>query len=86
MLEIKLSTQFSYVDCHEQPCYHSHLNGMAFINMSIGLGPVVYLLIIRGSMICMGIMGTPNKASFSFGTPSSINFRPVIASAAAKPI
>ena len=56
------------------------------MKISIGLGPVVYLLISRGKIICIGIIGIPSKASFSFGTPSSISLRPVTASAAAKPI
>ena len=54
--------------------------------MFIGLGPAVYLEMRSGKMIWMGTMGTPNSASFSFGTPSSISFKPVTASAAANPI
>ena len=63
-----------------------YLYGIAFNHMSMGRGPEVYLLIIRGRIIWIGTMGTPNRASFSLGTPSSISFKPVTASAAAKPI
>lgn len=59
---------------------------MAFSHMSMGLGPDVYLLMRRGSPIWIGTMGIPSSASFSRGTPSSISFRPVTASAAANPI
>ena len=52
----------------------------------MGVGPAVYLLMTSGRMICMGIMGTANKAKVSFFIPASINFRPVRESAAAKPI
>lgn len=54
--------------------------------MFSGWGPAVYLLIIRGNIICKGTIGTANKAKCSFGTPSSTNFSPVTASAAEKPI
>lgn len=63
-----------------------HLNGIARRYTSMGVGPAVYLLMINGSIICIGIMGTANKASVSFFIPASINFRPVKESAAAKPI
>ena len=52
----------------------------------MGRGPVVYLLINNGNSICMGTMGTPSKASFSFGIPASMSFSPVTESAAANPI
>ena len=65
---------------------YTYLKGMAFIKTERGFGPAVYLLIIKGSIICIGIIGTPNKASFCLGTPSSINFNAVTASAAANPI
>ena len=64
----------------------THLNGMALRKMSRGYGPVTCLLMTRGSRICMGTMGIPSMASVSLGTPSSISFSPVTASAAAKPI
>lgn len=54
--------------------------------MFSGWGPAVYLLIIRGNIICKGTIGTANKAKCSLGTPSSTNFSPVTASAAEKPI
>lgn len=63
-----------------------YLKGNAFKKVFIGLGPAVYLLMINGRMICMGIMGTANRASRSLGMPASINLRPVKASAAAKAI
>ena len=54
--------------------------------MFIGLGPAVYLLMIRGRIICMGTIGTANNARVSFGIPASISFRPDRESAAAKAI
>lgn len=54
--------------------------------MFSGWGPAVYLLIIRGNIICKGTIGTASKAKCSLGTPSSTNFSPVTASAAEKPI
>ena len=59
---------------------------MAFRNIFIGLGPAVYLLMIRGRIICMGTIGTANNARVSFGIPASISFRPDRESAAAKAI
>ena len=64
--------------------YPTHLNGMAFRNTSIGLGPAVYLLIISGRIICIGTIGTANNARVSFGIPASMSFRPDSESAAAK--
>lgn len=52
----------------------------------MGVGPAVYLLMISGRMICIGIMGIANRASVSFFIPASINFKPVMESAAANPI
>lgn len=65
-------------------CYN--LKGKALQKTSRGLGPAVYLLMITGSRICRGTMGTASNASCSLGTPASTSFRPVTASAAEKPI
>lgn len=59
---------------------------MAFKNTLSGVGPTVYFDMNQGSNICNGTRGTAKRANFSFGTPSSINFRPVTASVAANPI
>ena len=64
----------------------SYLNGMAFKKISIGLGPAVYLLMMRGSIICIGTMGTANNARVSLGIPASMSFKPDNESAAAKAI
>lgn len=64
----------------------TYLNGMALRKMFIGLGPAVYLLIMRGNIIWMGTIGTANNARVSFGIPASISFRPERESAAAKAI
>ena len=64
----------------------AYLNGMAFKKISIGLGPDVYLLMTRGNKICIGTMGTANKARVSLGIPASISFKPESESAAAKAI
>ena len=64
----------------------TYLYGMALRKMLSGFGPVMCRLMMRGSRICTGTIGMPSMASFSFGTPISISFRPVTASAAAKPI
>ena len=48
--------------------------------------PEVYRLIIHGSVICNGIIGTANIANVSLATPASISFRPVAESVMAKPI
>jgi hypothetical protein len=65
---------------------NTYLNGIARRNTSMGVGPAVYLLMISGRMICIGIMGIANRARVSFFIPDSINFKPVMESAAANPI
>ena len=59
---------------------------MAFKKTERGLGPAVYLLIIQGSTICKGTIGTASRARRSLGMPVSISFNVVTASVAAKPI
>lgn len=51
----------------------------------MGLGPTVYLLMARGSIICNGTKGIAISANFSFGNPASIIFKLVTASQALNP-
>lgn len=41
----------------------------------MGVGLVVYLFMINGSIICIGIMGIANKVSVFFFISVFINFR-----------
>lgn len=45
----------------------------------------MYRLMRNGKIICSGISGTLIMAILSLGTPTSINFKEVTASQAAKP-
>lgn len=52
-----------------------YLNGIVRRYIFMGVGLVVYLFMINGSIICIGIMGTANKVSVFFFILVFINFR-----------
>lgn len=52
-----------------------YLNGIVRRYIFMGVGLVVYLFMINGSIICIGIMGIANKVSVFFFISVFINFR-----------
>lgn len=52
-----------------------YLNGIVRRYIFMGVGLVVYLFMINGSIICIGIMGTANKVSVFFFISVFISFR-----------